>query len=305
MTGRHGSLALLIVMAWTWVPGPGQAAYRGDNGRIVFERSGGRYGNQPAEIFSIKPDGSGRRRLTFNQVSEGGAAVSPSGRVIAFSVGGDTYDSDLFLMDARGERRRRLVDLRGGNGSPSWSPEGDRIAFSNIRPRRGAEIFVVRQDGRGLRRLTRTRADEAAPAWSPDGDRIAIISDRKTGSSEVWTMSTSGGDFQRVTRRATICRSGCEDRYGGIDSLDWSPGGDRIVFSANKGDGPSEIYIAHESGKRVRRIVAGRYPSWSPDGDWLVYSLQGRLYKVRIDGRHRRRLTNDGNDYGTNWGPAR
>ena len=305
MIKRGGLLALVLLVAFGAAPGVGLAAYSGDNGRIVFERLGGRDGNRPSEIFSIKPDGTGLRRLTDNAVSEGGASVSPSGRRIAFSVGGDTYDSDLFLMDAMGEQRRRLVDLRGGNGSPTWSPDGRWIAFSNIRPRRGADIFIVRRDGESLRRLTDTRADESSPAWSPDGDRIAIISDRKTGLSEVWTMSPSGSAFDRVTRGATVCRSGCEDRYGSIDSLDWSPGGDRIVFSANKGDGPSEIYIAHESGSRVRRIVAGRYPSWSPDGDWLAYSLQGRLYKIRIDGTHRQRLTNVGNDYGTDWGPAK
>ena len=304
MTTRSVVLGLVLLVAWAAGPETGLAAYRGGNGRIVFERLGGREGNRPSEIFSVKPDGTGLRRLTDNDVPEGGVSVSPSGRRIAFSVGGDTYDTDLYLMDAFGRHRQRLVELRGGNSSPTWSPDGRWIAFSNIRPRRGADVFVVRRDGEGLRRLTDTRADESAPAWSPDGDRIAIISDRKTGVSEVWTMSPSGSAFERVTRGATVCRSGCEDRYGGIDSLDWSPGGDRIVFSANKGDGPSEIYIAHESGRRVRRIVAGRYPSWSPDGDWLVYSLQGRIYKIRIDGTHRRRLTNVGNDYGTEWGRA-
>ena len=305
MNRGRGWLALLMVAVICGGPTEADAAFRGDNGPIVFTRLGGSFGNRPAELFSLRPDGTGLRRLTSNRVSEGGVSISPSGRRLAFRVGGDTYDTDLYLMNVWGRHRRALVDLRGGNGSASWSPDGGRIVFSNIRPRRGADLFVVRPDGSELRRLTTTRPNESSPAWSPDGDRIAVVSDRGAAGSDIWTVDTSGSEFRRVTRGATVCRSGCEDTYGGIDGLDWSPGGDRIVFSANKGDGPSEIYIAHESGRRVRRITAGRYPSWSPDGRWLVYSLQGRLYRIRLDGTHRRRLTDGGNDYEPAWAPRR
>ncbi|MDP9066834.1 MAG: hypothetical protein M3N53_00610 [Actinomycetota bacterium] len=301
MRRRAAALAGVALMVAS-VAIPAAAAHPGENGRIAFMRLGGGYGNRPSEIFSVRADGSGLRRLTNNDQPEGVGAFSPSGRRLAFSVGGDTYDSELYVMDGRGRNRRRIVDLRGGNGSPSWSPDGDWIVFFNVRPRRRGEVFIVRPDGSGLTRLTDTPVDELAPDWSPDGDRIAVISDRGTGTSDVWTMNARGSDFERVTRGATVCRRGCEDRYGGIDSLDWAPGGNRIVFSANKGDGPSEIWIVHESGRRLRKLAGGRHPAWSPDGRWIAYSAEGKLYKIRIDGTARRRLTNNGNDYMPDWG---
>ncbi len=124
------------------------------NGRqIVFEcanykRKGIEYSNE--HICSIRPDGSHRRDLTPRL--QGGQEAfdpdfSPSGRVIAFSVG-PGFAADIFTMRANGARLGALTNRgpRGGRkfprdvgyNEPAFSPEGDSIiavARSGERPR--------------------------------------------------------------------------------------------------------------------------------------------------------------------------
>ena len=98
----------------------------------------------PGEIFSIHPDGSGRRQLTDRRMLRGDR--------------GPVYDRD-----------------------PLWSPDGSRIAFTSSR-NGGEEVYVMNADGSTERRLTVTqRPPRGTPqlgsallAWSPEGTRLAV-----------------------------------------------------------------------------------------------------------------------------------
>jgi Tol biopolymer transport system component len=276
------SIAVLLAVAAPGVPAHG--AYPGDNGRIYLPRRG--------DVFSMRSNGSGVRQITDTDAYEGSISVSPAGRRAAFSVGGDTYDTDRYVMTVAGKHRRRIVDMVGGSGGASWSPDGRTIAFANVRRRRPGDIYTVRPDGAHLHRLTFSEAREIEPVWSPDGDRMAVVSYRKTGLDDIWTMDTHGNDWIRVTKGATDCGEDgpCEDRYGGVSGLDYSPDGDRIVFAANKGDGPSEIWIVREGGSHLRKLTTGMYPAWSPNGRKILFSGPRGLTMIRVDGTHRHRI---------------
>jgi Tol biopolymer transport system component len=282
--------ALLVVVA---PGGPARAAYPGDNGRLYLPRRG--------DVYSMRSDGSRARQITDTDAYEGSISVSPSGRRLAFSVGGGTYETDLYVMRATGEHRRRIVDMVGGSGGASWSPDGRTIAFANVRRRRPGDIYTVRPDGTHLRRLTYSRAREIEPVWSPDGDRIAVVSYRKTELDELWTMDRKGNDWVRVTRGATDCGEDgpCEDRYGGFSGIDYAPDGDRLVFAANKGDGPSEIWVVKEDGGHLRKLTTGMWPAWSPNGRKIIFSGRRGLTMIRADCTHRHRIGQRG--YYVDW----
>ncbi|HEY6566332.1 MAG TPA: hypothetical protein VI341_02340, partial [Actinomycetota bacterium] len=57
-----------------------------------------------------------------------------------------------------------------------------------------------------------------------------------------------------------------------------SPGGDELAFAAG-----GAIYVARIDGERVRRVattLAASAPSWSADGDQIVYSDHSALFVV-------------------------
>lgn len=160
-------------------------------------------------------------------------------------------------------------------------------------------------DGSDLRPIATDRAQDQLVSWSPRGDRIAVVRD-----NDIWTMDTSGEDRRRLTRDATECRS-CGDRYGGFSGLDWAPGGRRLVFSMNRGDGAAYVYTMRADGTDRNRVAEGTNPAWSPNGKRLVFARQARTYfgifTIRPNGTGRHRVTRPprlSDDLSPNWGPA-
>jgi len=52
-----------------------------------------------------------------------------------------------------------------------------------------------------------------------------------------------------------------------LSAIDFSPKGDRILFSRteDRGSGVSSLWSVHADGSNVRRLVTGAFPGW---GDW-------------------------------------
>jgi Tol biopolymer transport system component/tetratricopeptide (TPR) repeat protein len=267
----------------------GAAAGDADDSRIAFisDRDGpdplGTLGTP--EIYVMRPDGSGQRRLTFNNVMEGHLAWSRDGKKIAYfsREGGGV---ELYVMNADGTRQTRLTNLTPlglGALSPTWSPDGRRIAFHV--PMR-FEIYVINVDGTGLRNLSGGRTRDSGPAWSPDGRRIAFAS-KRSGNFEIYTMDTDGRNVVRLTH------DDAED-----SSPSWSPDGRRIALTSNR-DGNNEIYVMNADGSRPLRLTTTPnpedFPSWSPDGRRIVFHRHVgghiQVHVMNADGSDQRRLT--------------
>jgi TolB protein len=87
------------------------------------------------DIYTIKPDGSGLKRLTTDPANEAHSVWSPDGKWIAFSSG------------SRGFK--------------------DESALHPYNPQPYGEICVMHADGSGIRVLTDNQYEEATPAWMP------------------------------------------------------------------------------------------------------------------------------------------
>lgn len=103
-------------------------------GTLVFTQ--GR--RSEAELFTIRPDGSGLLRLTNNDVADGDPDWAPDGRRLTFVRGSD----EIWTMRARGANPGMI----GSGFSPAWAPDGSLIAFVS-----GAdsEIHTVEPSGQG------------------------------------------------------------------------------------------------------------------------------------------------------------
>lgn len=248
---------------------------RGLAGRIVFvsERD-----SQP-EIYSVRPDGRGLRRLTNATSSDYPAAPSPDGSaLLAVSVMGDGQDmQERMALLAEDGSARQIGPISARVRSPSWSPDGRWIAFESDTAS-FRDVYRMASDGSGLRRLTDNPEGNYEPAVSPDGQWIAFVSSRD-GDAEVYVMRADGGEPRRLTAFH-------RDDWGPR----WSPDGRRIAFLSNR-ETSDRVFVVGADGTGLQKLdpaaapdsmLIEADPAWSPDGTRLALTVRTREGKARI-----------------------
>lgn len=202
-------------------------------------------------VFSIKADGSGRRRLASGK-GELWPQLSPDGQRILFARG-----RWLYVMRSDGSHKTPLARVSFGfyplatdssdygGYDASWSPDGKRIVFvrgfatnkAYISHSRSA-LYVVNADGTGLRRLTKLRpkVETMNPAWAPNGRKIAFDQYRHlqwTDRVRSYVMSADGTGRKQLKQLNAVNYAkywfwlsndriayGCDDGYCRFHSID-------------------------------------------------------------------------------------
>jgi Tol biopolymer transport system component len=293
------------------IAGPADATFPGTNGRIAFFIDRGSGG----EIYTMRSDGTGVRRLTDLDPSVERPQWSPDGTKIVFQV--DRPDNDcggIAVMDRDGSD---LVDItpgrylaRGCVWGPTFTPGGHRIVFAAKRCGRCIQnIKSVRLEGTDLRRVVRARRlFKLYPKVSPDGRTVAFLVEGSSGNA-IYTVRMNGTHVRRVVPYSVD--------PGGVS---WAPNGKRIVFSdhANTLSEPGNLDTARPDGTGFRQVThfkgvdlrAGCSCSFSPDGRWIVYRRfndsagQYGVWKMHPDGTHQTRiLRTKYSARGNDWGP--
>ncbi|MEZ4727314.1 MAG: hypothetical protein R3E79_09295 [Caldilineaceae bacterium] len=157
------------------------------------------------------------------------------------------------------------------------------------------EIYLRRYDQLNqpeVVRLTNHPATDVDANFSYGAARIVFVSDRDNTSTgevntELYLMDADGANVQRLTTNP-----------GRDEMPDWSPTGDKIVFSSSHDDG-MEIYVIKADGSAQQRLtyLAGNdwFPTWSPDGQQIAWIRQGvntgTLWLMNADGSNQHQLT--------------
>lgn len=123
-------------------------------------------------IWTMRADGTGRRRLTTLGGQNARPTWAPYGDAIAFEhYDPFTSEHDVRVVPAAGGAVQTLLAAASYGSTalqPAWSPDGRFVAFVRVVDGT-AELFTMRADGSALRRRTfgGTGRDIAGPTWTP------------------------------------------------------------------------------------------------------------------------------------------
>jgi len=280
-----------------------EAAFPGRDGLIAFTRA---KGSDPGQLYLVRPDGRGLRRVTHRRHGAGGASWSPDGRRILFSSSPRRGGVQVFVKRLGGGVRQ-LTRGRDTYAYPAWSPSGKRIvAVRGHEARDGLHyesLVTMHADGSRKRVIySGGRLSTSYPTWSPDGKSIAFVHTDIGGTGAdptVYVVPAAGGPERPVTDA------------GSQDHPDWSPDGRLIAYAYASVLAPEDIRVIRPDRTGDAPVTddpsaSDDTPAWAPSGRRLAISRNGRIWTVAPDGSGLRQLTRGRtgvNDWDPSWQP--
>ncbi len=137
-----------------------------------------------AEIYIMRADGSGQRRLTTAIGYDGGPFFSPDGtRIVWRRFDAEGLIADIWTMKPDGTEARQITDFGAMSWAPYIHPSGEYLLFaSNKLGFENFEVFMVDVEGKKEPvRVTYSDGFDGLPVPSPDGRRLAWTSNRGGG----------------------------------------------------------------------------------------------------------------------------
>jgi Tol biopolymer transport system component len=133
------------------------------------------------EIYIMKADGTGQRRLTSTPGYDGGPFFTPDGsRILWRRFDESGLIANVWTMKLDGSDPRQITDFGSMSWAPYMHPSGDYIIFSSNKfGFENFELFIV--DAMGTKepvRVTYSDRFDGLPVPSPDGKRLAWTSTR-------------------------------------------------------------------------------------------------------------------------------
>ncbi|MBM3152290.1 MAG: hypothetical protein FJZ96_08855 [Chloroflexi bacterium] len=164
------------------------------------------------------------------------------------------------------------------------------------------------------------RASDQNPAFSPDGTRLVFTrfeNGYNRGPAALFLLTLATSQVARLTP--------AEDQDNvNLPGAAWNDAAGLIVFASDREE-TDDLWSIRPDGSGLGRVTSHSgppwyiEPSWSPDGQWVVFEMdnampddrqQGSIWKVRADGSDLAQLTGgpgvgaEYDDRQPNWSPA-
>lgn len=136
-----------------------------------------------AEVYIMKADGSGQKRLTDWAGYDGGTFFTKDGRIVWRHFEENGLVANVWTMNPDGSDRKQITDFGAMSWAPYEHPSGEYFLFaSNKLGFENFEVFMVDKDGaKEPVRITYTDGFDGLPVPSPDGTQVAFTSARGGG----------------------------------------------------------------------------------------------------------------------------
>lgn len=229
-------------------------------------------GGKTVLAFKTYGDALDVREVAPSPFLRGDISWEPTGERIVIAAGASP---NIHLIDVTSGAVLPLVTVPGQARAPVWNPKKDWIAYTDDTqtPNRAHdELFLVRPDGTGMKRLSGAEYDDTFcawhPSWDPDGERLAesahygnLVEAESYGTrrlaivSELWTDAP----VREFLHSDAMLSAFLETHFG----------------------------ITYSPALRLTEGAAG--VAWSPDGEWIVYTL-GFDFGFGAEGQYHRLL---------------
>jgi TolB protein len=262
------------------------------------------------DLYLVRSDGTGLKRLTAGRGNEEQARWSPNGKRIVYVRSGP--QSRIFVMNADGSGKVYL-----GNGeSPSWSPGGERILYDNN------GLWIMNADGSDRRVFPGNPSPNALvvdpsffpnfATWAPNGKIVFMRKeppdgDRPSVGGDLWGMDPGGSGLDRLTTGASMTWPSVSPDGSTIAA--YATNTDRLITMPFRADGPAVTLLERAS----QYFLGGGNPAigsrWSSDGKKLVLGsdntgADGGVYIINADGSGLTRIPDVTQAREPDWRPA-
>ena len=262
-------------------------------------------------------DGLQVTEKTGFQKDNGEPEISPDGRYLYYSKDitpglNFEYNKDpngtiyaIMRRDLVTGRERRAVSVQGGSVTPAISPDGKTLAY--IRRQRLQSFLYLRDLETGRDRQLFGNVDKDLQeawavhglypqySWMPDGKSLVIW-----GEGKIWRVDAASGKGvqipftahveQTITEAVRFPQKVHPDEFPVrmLRDVRVAPDGKTVVYSAL-----GHLYVRQlpdgQPGRLTRDEHFEFYPSFSRDGQWIVYTTwsdaeMGRVRVIKPDG---------------------
>ena len=305
------------------IGGGGRIAFVSDRDERVFQ------------IWTMNPDGTDQRQLTFGPGDKSQPKWSPDGtRLLYVSHGGvDIYGNnlglDIKIINADGTDINWVIHSQGDDTDPAWSPDGSQIAFASTRSGNANQIFVldascldqpdlcVNEKPERISCTVDFCPIEWSPVWAPEGitpptwmpadHNLAVAVSINGAPAKIFFRSPESEDRETIDFDK-------RDHLVGVDHLDWSPDGTSMLFTWTYQRGANEITVVPlvERGfgwERLTNSLGNKEPAFSPDGKYIVFTSSRdqnfEIYVMTSGGQGQTNITNSptSRDIQPDWQP--
>lgn len=228
------------------------------------------------DLWSVPASGGTARRLTANPGQALHPALSPDGRLLAFT-GRDEGAPEVYVMPAAGGPARRLTYLGSMLWVVGWTRDGSRVVFASNSGQpfgRVMQLYAISPDGGEPEALPTGPA--MSISYGPQGGMaiarhmtdLARWKRYRGGlTGDIWVDPAERGDWRRLLKLA-----------GNVAAPVWV--GERIYFVSDH-EGIGNLYSCLPTGEDLRRHTHHdayyvRHPA--TDGRRIVYHSGADLY---------------------------